>query len=76
MDLDFDVPTPPTLVTEFINILGRLNIKLVAVVESVFVSCVLVLLILGNTSSMYYLYKQNEYGRDNHCLAYGYKFNV
>ena len=62
MDLDFDVPTPPTLVTEFINILGRLNIKLVAVGESVFISCALVLLILGNTSSMYYLYKQNEYG--------------
>ena len=62
MDLDFDVPTPPTFVTEFINILGRLNIKHVAVGESVFVSCVLVLLILGNTSSMYYLYKQNEYG--------------
>ena len=76
MDLDFDVPTPPTFVTEFINILGRLNIKLVAVGESVFISCALLLLILGNTSSMYYLYKQNENGWDNHCLDYGYKFNV
>ena len=46
MGPNFDVSAPPTLVTEFSNILESLNIKLVVVGESVFVSCVFVLLIM------------------------------
>ena len=44
----FDGSAPPVFVTEFSNILESLNIKLAAVVlgESVFVSCVFVLLIM------------------------------
>ena len=45
MGPNFDVSAPPTFVTEFSNKLESLNIKLVVVQESVFVSCVFILLI-------------------------------